>query len=273
MPAPDTLPADAAAPYPPAGPAPRIPRCIHYVWVGPKPMPEQDALFIEGWKRLMPDWEFRFWNNETAEIAGSRWLQGAYAMQAWNRISDYLRLWALVRHGGIYLDTDVELLQPLDGLLHHRCCLGFQADARPPEWGDYNEWVNGAVIGAEPGHWFVRECFATLMRVRGWQSTGSWTGPGVVTEVLERHGLGGPSPDPVEIDGVIVYPTRTFYPYPHGSTFTPDCVRPDTLAIHHWAATWTGGDRRWPLSKKLMLRLARLSPPLAYRLRRRLLAA
>lgn len=262
------LPALAVPPAAATAPMPRIPRIIHYVWVGPKPMPAKDAAFVEGWKRLMPDWEFRFWNNETVDIGSSRWLKGAYAMKGWNKISDYMRLWALREHGGIYLDTDIELLKPLDQLLHHRCFLGLQADERGRDWRNYDEWVNGAVIGAEPGHWFPRECFDTLMRVQGWQSTGSWTGPGLVTEVLARHGLKGPSQELAEYDGVTVFPTRYFYPYAHGAELTPACVRPDTVAIHHWAATWTGEAKRWPLSKKIMMRVARVSPSLAYRLRR-----
>ncbi len=251
-----------------------IPRIIHYVWVGPKRLPEKDAGFVAEWRRLMPGWEFRFWSDQTIDFASSTWLQAAYAMKGWNRIADYMRVWAVMTHGGIYLDTDVELLKPLDPLLRHSAFISYQTDARFKDKPGADEWVNSAVFGAEPGHWFPTEVYQALMSsAGGWKDQGAWTGPGVATEVLRRHGLMPPQDAPATVRDVTVLPRRAFHPYHWSQDPSEAEITEDTFGIHHWAGSWTEEAKHWPLSKKLMLRCVRIAPHLAYRLRRRQLDA
>lgn len=239
-----------------------IPKIIHYVWVGPRPLPEEDRLRVEAWRRAMPDWEFRFWNNDTVNF-GSRYLAQAYSVRAWNRVSDYTRMDALTRFGGIYLDTDMDLVRPLDPLLDNTAFLGFQrGDERP------DVMVNGAIFGTEPGHWLpsaLRDIFDK--QLHGGKNIGSFAGPGLITKVLRDHGLRGYSDEIVHVRDVAVYPRRFFYPYSWLEEYSPEVVTPDTIAVHRWAETWVvKNPGYWTRLKRLWTRqMARCMPKTALR--------
>lgn len=239
---------------------PMIPRIVHYIWVGPKPLPEPDRRRVEEWRTMMPDWEFRFWSNETVDFS-SRYLWQAYSVRAWNRVSDYTRMDALSKFGGVYLDTDIDLLRPLDPLRGDSAFLGFQAgDERP------GELVNGAVFGAAPGHWLpvsIRRIFDE--EFDGRTDIGSFAGPGLITRVLRGHGLERYSDQPVKVRDVTLYPKRYFYPYSWTETYSPDVISPDTYAVHRWAETWVVKQPtfRTRARRAFINRLARYVPSLA----------
>jgi hypothetical protein len=236
-----------------------IPKVVHYVWVGPKPLPPRDRAFVEGWRRLLPDYEFRFWSNETIDFR-NRYLREAFAVRAWNRVSDVQRMLALHEHGGIYLDTDVELRRRLDPLLGQPCFLGYQRD-------DHVECVNGAVLGAVPGHWFIRELIDAFEgSMQGFQNVGSYSGPGLISDRLRRHGLPAPSREPQTLKDITLYPTR--YPYHWEERFSEERVTPDTYAIHHWADTWKPATTKARAGRRLLRHLARLNTDLALHLTR-----
>ncbi|MGK9164851.1 hypothetical protein KXR53_01055 [Inquilinus limosus] len=237
-----------------------IPKIVHYVWVGPKALPEEDRQRVEQWRGVLPDWEFRFWNNDNVNF-GSRYLSQAYSVRAWNRVSDYTRMDALSRFGGVYLDTDMELRRPLDPLLGNAAFLGFQmGDERP------DVMVNGAIFGAEPGHWLpatIRDIFDK--QLDGHTNIGSFAGPGLITKVLQDNGLRGYSDEGVTVRDVTIYPKRFFYPYSWLEEYSPEVVTPDTFAIHRWAETWVVNDQslRTRLKRAWMRQLARYLPKTA----------
>lgn len=240
----------------------RIPRILHYVWVGPGPLPEDHRRYIEGWRRLMPDWRVMAWTD--AEIDWSqRYLQQAYATRGWNRISNYMRMHALQAHGGFYLDTDVELLRRLDPLRGARAVLGFQ-EARPGP-----SWVNGAVFGAEPGHPFVARLLRALAEeMPGWRRMGDGHGPGLITRLLRAEGLVRYTGAPQVVADVTLMPVDRFYPYHWTEGFTPDCITPDTFAVHHWEAGW-GRHRPLTMPETLRALAAVAAPRLAASVMRR----
>jgi len=223
----------------------RIPPILHFVWVGPGPMPSEHRRFIEGWRELMPDWRIMAWTD--AQIDWSvRYLQQAYATRGWNRISNYMRMHALFEHGGFYLDTDVELVKRLEPLCGERAVLGFQSVEPTPSW------VNGAVFGAEPGHPFVgRLLRAFRQEMPGWRRMGDQHGPGLITRLLRDEGLSHYEDRPQEVAGVTLMPVNRFYPYHWTEEFSPACVTPDTYAVHHWEGGW--GKHR-PLTARETLR-------------------
>lgn len=255
-----TAAASAAAPA-----SALIPRTFHYVWVGPNPLPDQDRAFIEGWQRLHPGWQVRAWTDATIDYAASDWLKRAYAMRAWNRVSNFVRMDVLRRFGGVYLDTDVELLRPLDPLLGDGCFIGYQSHEFLPQWTNGPHWVNGAVIGSVAGHWFPDGVLRHVTTsVGGEQAGAGLTGPGAVTHVLLEAGLPEPDGSIVRLRDMTIYPRQYFYPYGQDETLDPSMIAPETYAVHHWAATWVKDYASWPLSKKLRMRLARHLPGLVF---------
>jgi mannosyltransferase OCH1-like enzyme len=209
-----------------------IPKLIHYTWVGPRPFPAEGKENLERWRALCPDYDFQFWTDANIDFS-ARFVREAYAAKAWNRVSNYVRMSALVRMGGIYLDHDVELRRPLDTLLANRCFLGFQTldpDAR--------DFVNGAVLGAEAGHPFIVRVRQELDAMDGRVDVASGSGPGLLSRIVREAGVVSPSNDVVEVAGITVYPPRTFYPYEWTETFSEAVVTPDTIAIHRWAHLW-----------------------------------
>lgn len=211
---------------------PLIPRVLHYVWVGPAPLPAEHRRYVEGWQALMPEWRIMAWTDADIDWS-SRYLQQAYATRGWNRISNYMRMHALRTHGGFYLDTDVELIRSLDPLRGEAAVLGFQSVAPGPSW------VNGAVFGARPGHPFVlRLLRAFAEEMPGWRRMGDGHGPGLITRLLRDEGLTRYADVPQQVGGVTLMPVDRFYPYHWTEAFTPACITPDTFAVHHWEGGW-----------------------------------
>ena len=110
----------------------RIPKVIHYCWFGGNPLTELAEKCIASWKKYCPDYEIVEWNESNFDINSCDYVREAYAAKKWAFVSDVARLFALVNYGGIYMDTDVEVLRPLDDLLEYEAVSGFEAKERIP---------------------------------------------------------------------------------------------------------------------------------------------
>lgn len=203
---------------------------------------------MSSWRRVMPDFRLKEWN-ETNSPLDNVYTSAAYGQRQWSRLSNYVRLHALYTEGGVYLDTDVEAVRTLKPLLRHQCFLGFQVEE------EQVDWVNSAVLGARPGHHFLRR--ALELTVRLFEAEGEfYRGPAVATAVLKELGLSAYGLQ--EIEGVCVYPAEFFYPYPWFGKFSPDCITEKTFCVHHWAGSWMKQEQRAPrLHGRLARRLMR----------------
>jgi mannosyltransferase OCH1-like enzyme len=182
----------------------------------------------------MPDYQLKEWNETNSPLDNS-YAKAAYRQKAWSRLSNYVRLHALYQEGGIYLDTDVEVVRPLTPLLQHKCFLGFQQEAE----GD--DWVNTAVMGAEPGHPFLQR--SMKLTLKKFADEGEfYRSPAINTAVLKEMGLRAYGFQ--EIDNVTLYPAEYFYPYPWSGKFSPDCMTENTYCVHHWAGSWLKPEKR-----------------------------
>ena len=123
-----------------------IPKIIHYIWFGHSPYPEKVQYCLNSWKRHLPDYEFRLWNEDTFDVNSVLFTKEAYENKKWAFVSDYVRLYALYKEGGWYLDTDYEVLRSFNGLENHRMVLG-------TDDGGYL----AALMGTEPKHPFIKE--------------------------------------------------------------------------------------------------------------------
>lgn len=123
-----------------------IPKIVHYIWFGGKPFPEKVQYCIESWKKHLPDYEFKLWNEDSFDVDSIPFTREAYEHKKWAFVSDYVRLYALSSYGGWYLDTDVEVLRPLTPFLDKRMVLGtdeggyltatMAAEANHPFWNE-----------------------------------------------------------------------------------------------------------------------------------------
>ena len=205
-----------------------IPKTIHYCWYGNKPLDSLQTRCLDSWKRHLPDFTIKKWSESNSPV------NAPYARQSlnrglWAQLANFVRLHALYHEGGIYLDTDVEVVKSFNALLHENCFVGFQQEKKSAFW------VNNAVIGSVPGHPFVGKCID--LTVEGLKKRRHWNrGPVILTKVLLDMGLERYGPQ--KVGDVRLFPTEYFYPCPWWKDFASDCVTENTFCIHHWQMTW-----------------------------------
>ncbi len=103
-----------------------IPKKIHYCWFGGKELPEKAEKCIASWKTFCPDYEIIRWDEHNFDVKQNAYTRWCYENGKWAFLSDYVRLAVLAEHGGVYLDTDVELIKPLDELMQQEAFYGFE---------------------------------------------------------------------------------------------------------------------------------------------------
>jgi|GEM_PF-7035876 len=176
-----------------------IPKIIHTCLMGGWKLSPLGERCVESWRRVLPDWEIKVWND--ANVPASDWCREAIAQTPVNA-SHWAQWRALFDFGGVFLDNDVEMVRPFD--LDHEVFVGFQR-------ADTMECcVNNAVVGAVPGHPFVRR---VLMRIEE-TNPGGWplvTGPGILTDLLVERGLVGLNVEQ-RVGDIMVYDKERFYP-------------------------------------------------------------
>jgi mannosyltransferase OCH1-like enzyme len=224
-----------------------IPKLLHYVWVGGKPLPSEALERIETWRAHNPDYEMMLWNEQNIDLT-LPYLKRAYAHRNWANVSNLVRLLALHEHGGVYLDIDIEARRGFAPLMRHEAFCGFQLEEKNPDW------VNNAVLGAVPRHPFVTQAIRSLVRTYDGVEEANLSGPQLMTRLLVRKGLSRYADEGARVDGVFVAPRRYFYPYSWGEEFAESCVTPDTYTVHFWARSWHGGATQ-SLRQKLLRRL------------------
>lgn len=119
-----------------------IPKIIHYCWFGGNPLPQDVQKYIETWKKFCPDYKIKEWNEQNFDVKFCTYTQEAYQNKKWAFVSDVARVYALCTEGGIYLDTDVEIIASLDELLGYRGFIGFEGSTH----------VATNIIGCEKGN-------------------------------------------------------------------------------------------------------------------------
>ena len=127
-----------------------IPKIIHYCWFGRNPLPELARKCIASWRKYLPDYEIKEWNEDNFDVNIIPYTAEAYAQKKYAFVSDYARFWILYRYGGIYFDTDVEVIRPLDDIIARGCFMGFETDPAPKQNG-VDACVNpGLGLGVAP---------------------------------------------------------------------------------------------------------------------------
>ena len=124
-----------------------IPKIIHYIWVGGKEKPADIKRCMATWKKHLEGYKVIEWNESNFDIEQNPFVKAAYEAKKWAYVSDYIRAYAIYNYGGIYLDTDILLLDNFDDFLNHRAFVGFENPNYPFT----------AAFGAEKGHPLVKD--------------------------------------------------------------------------------------------------------------------
>lgn len=133
-----------------------IPKIIHYCWFGGNPLSEEAKYYISTWKKYCPDYEIREWNESNFDINENDYCREAYEKKKWAFVTDYVRLKALYEFGGIYMDTDVEVVKSLDPLLSYDALSGYESKTHIPTGTMAscrdNEWIGALLSNYESRH-------------------------------------------------------------------------------------------------------------------------
>lgn len=203
-----------------------IPKIIHYCWFGHGEMTPLMHKCIKSWKKYCPDYKIIEWNEENFDISSSIWTSQAYHAKKYAFVADYVRLYALMKYGGIYMDTDQELIKPLDTFLAKDMFLGFM-----------DTQISAGLIGSASDSEMLKEFFdyyqdkEFLFNGKLDQTPNTlW-----MTNLLLAHGL--KIKDVYQkVNGVEIYP-RTYF-CPTNCDSIKNFHSSETVAIHHWAMTW-----------------------------------
>ena len=214
-----------------------IPKTIHYCWFGRNPLPPLAIKCIESWKKYLPDYEIKKWNEDNFDVNIIPYTKEAYAAKKYAFVSDYARFLILYKYGGLYFDTDVEIIKPMDDII-----------ARGPFMGCENEVKNngattlavapGLGLGVNPGLGLYKEMldlYDILHFVMPDTSFNLKTVVQYTTEVLCKHGLQNINAVQ-ECAGVWIYPKEYFCPIDYVSKKT--VITSNTRSIHHFAESW-----------------------------------
>lgn len=210
-----------------------IPKKIHYCWFGGKPLPNDIKQYIKSWKKYCPDYEIIQWNESNYDLEKNDYVKQAYENKKWAFLTDYIRLDVVYEYGGIYLDTDVELVKSLDNLLENKCYMGME---------QIGTIATGLGFGAEAGHPFLRKNMLHYEK-NSFLENGSFKPPicvGVTTKLLRESGLVRENIIQ-DIDGVMIYPTDYFCPLKMGTDKLT--ITSNTYSIHHYSASWYTGNK------------------------------
>lgn len=207
-----------------------IPKIIHYCWFGHNPKPNIVLSCIESWKRYMPEYEIKEWNEKNYDIYKSSFVKKAYEQKRWAFVSDYARFDIIYHFGGIYFDTDVQLLKAIpEEILVKNNFTGFETAGKVSPGLVYADNKKGNITKK------ILEKYNTI-QFSFEPQTESMTVNTIVTSVLEPLGLKKNNTFQI-IEGLAIYPASVFCAYDQDVKEID--IKEDTVSVHHYAGTWT----------------------------------
>ena len=219
----------------------KIPKKIHYCWFGGNPIPDKNKRWMESWRKYCPDYEIIEWNEDNYDLTKNQYMYEAYQQKKWGFVPDYARLDIIHEHGGIYLDTDVELIRPIDDLLYQSAFAGI----------DFTKLVSlGLGFGAEaksPVINKLREEYEPLRFVNEDGSLNLIAAPKVQQKSFEQLGYVC-NGDYQIIEGMTIYPEKVL----SGKCNYTGRIMPTehTYMIHHYDGSWVAKDVREAVKRR-----------------------
>lgn len=206
-----------------------VPKIIHYCWFGRGPKPQLALDCIESWKKILPEYEIKEWNEDNFDLDMYPYAREAYDNRKFAFVTDIVRLYALYNEGGVYMDSDVEILKPLDSFLHHAAFSGFEAEDRFPT----------GLMAAEKGSLWAKENLDWYLGKHMVKPDGTLdltTNVAIIMKVMERFNVQLNNTYQDFPGYFTLYPRDVFCPY---EPSTKKLVTTEnSVCIHHFAGSW-----------------------------------
>ena len=213
-----------------------IPKTIHYCWFGRNPLPKSAAKCIDSWRRFFPDYEIKEWNEDNFDVNIIPYTQQAYSAKKYAFVSDYARFWILYHYGGLYFDTDVEVIKPMDDIIEKGSFMGVEVAPTDKTGCQVNP---GLGLGANQGleiYKCLLDKYATLSFINDDGTLNQKTIVAHTTEVLEASGL-QPVNHKQTVADICVYPVDFFNPL--DSVTRRIMITENTRSIHWYMNSWS----------------------------------
>ena len=210
-----------------------IPKIIHYVWVGNNPKPKDIKKCMKTWKKHLKDYKIIEWNESNFDISSHPFVKKAYEAKKWAYVSDYIRMYAIYNYGGIYLDTDVLVLENFDKFLNNKVFVGFERENYPFT----------AVFGAEKKNKFIKKLLDYYDNLDAYNFDIENNNTITVSNILiNEYGCSKENKEQLLKDGIKVYKDDILCNPSKNST-----------TVHIFTGTWLEGVK--PLKRKIVTAL------------------
>lgn len=220
-----------------------IPKVIHYCWFGGNPLPNDAVKCIESWRKYFHGYEIKQWNESNFDFNICDYTKEAYQEKKWAFVSDYARFWILYHVGGLYFDTDVEVIKDFTSIIERGAFMGCEqgeciCNNKESEQTCFG--INpGLGLGVAPGLGLYKEILTYYEHEHFLDSKGKFNGETVVgktTKILIKAGFDPQEEQLQNIAGIWIYPPEYFCPmnYETGKV----SITPHTYSIHHYTASW-----------------------------------
>lgn len=224
-----------------------IPKVIHYCWFSNQQYPSKIQKCIDSWKKFLPEYELKLWNYSTFPKGKSQWVDEAIAVKKYAFAADYIRAYALYTEGGIYLDSDVEVLKSFDPLLHLPYFIGRERGGS----------VEAAVMGSEKGLSLFKYMLDYYDNHKFIDEKGNLDltpMPSIFDSILDKffNAKYISTPEDITLDEKDI----CLLPWDYFSPMTPTLtmnLTENTVTIHHFSASWEDGKVRFRRKIKRLL--------------------
>jgi hypothetical protein len=224
-----------------------IPKIIHYCWFGGKELPKMARKCIASWKKYFPDYQIKQWTEINFDVDMISYTHDAYSRKKYAFVSDYARFWILYNYGGLYFDTDVEVIKPFDDILSMGAFMGCEQQSPAITVAP------GLGLACPPGLDIYKEIldmYSGLSFVHDDDSLNLTTVVQYITILLKKYGLENKN-EIQNIRGINIYPKEYFCPDLLHLKLTN--LSKNTHSIHHYAGSWlTGKDKMKAMLYKII---------------------
>lgn len=234
-----------------------IPKIIHYCWFGRNPLPDSALKCIISWKKYFPDYKIIEWNEDNFDVNIIAYTKDAYEAKKYAFVSDFVRFWVLYNYGGLYFDTDVEVIKEFDDVINEGPFFGIEIDGSL-EMNKMPVVNPGLCLGAPKGMEFYKLILDEFRKLNFYMEDGSRNWYSMIPLVSEKLADLGmrPNNDIQKVGDFVLYPSEYFNPL--DSATGKLTLTENTRSVHWYMASWQKQSQIVKKSKQYIRRFLRL---------------